>query len=167
MRNVKQPPFWKRKQSVTAGEATLVGFAIGCAAAVVAAFNPPRDFSFGFLGSLLLFFGPFCALWVYGCWLAYDPVREQRLERIMTLVVRLVLLVLLVAIPGLWAKFGHSTGPLIFMMLVGFVCATSIFAVIFGFGVVQLVGHAMRSFRRSTKPASASWTDGVWDRELD
>jgi hypothetical protein len=167
MMYVKQVPFWRRKQGLTAGEAMLLGLVIGCAVAVAAAFNPPRDFSFSFLWGLLLSIGAFSAFTGYGFWLVCDPVREQRLQRIMTIVVRLVLLVLLVAIPVLWGKLGHSIGPLMVIIFAGFVCATSMFAVFFGFGVVQLVGHAMRSFRRFTKPASASWANGVWDREFD
>lgn len=167
MRHVKQVPFWKRKHGLTAGEAMLLGLAIGCAVAVVAAFNPPRDFSFGFLGGLLVSIGAFSAFAGYGFWLVCDPVREQRLRSIIGLVARPLLLLYLIATPLLLYKLGHSVGPPLVLMFAGVLCATVMFAVVFGFGAVQLVGHAMRSFRRSTKPASAPWAGGVWDRELD
>jgi hypothetical protein len=174
MRNFKQLPFWKRKHGLTAGEATLLGLGIGCAVAVGAALNPPRDFSFGFLWGLLLFVGPLLAVGAYGVWLMSDPVREERVRGLMQLVARSVLLMLLIAIaglsiakPGLWGELARRGELIVVMCLVGLACATSMFAVVVGFGVVQLADHAVRTFRRSTKPASASSIDGVWDRELD
>jgi len=40
---------------------------------------PPRDFSYQYLGILLLSIGPFGGLAAYGLWLAWDPAGGQRL----------------------------------------------------------------------------------------
>jgi len=57
MIDVKRQPWWRRRVSLTAGEATLLGIAIGSAAAIVCSLTPPRDFSYSFLLLLLLTIG--------------------------------------------------------------------------------------------------------------
>jgi hypothetical protein len=167
MSDNKQEPFWKRSYTVTPGQATLVGFTVGSAVAIVAALMPPRDFSWSYLLSLLLGITPFTGIFGYIAWLSGDPVRGQRLERMTSFVAFPAMLVLLVAFPGFWWHMGRSIGSPMVVIFMGFVCAMAMFAVGAGLGIVHLVGHLACSFQRSAKPGTTWRRDGVWDRELD
>ena len=167
MSDIKRQPFWKRSYTVTPGQATLVGFAIGSAVAIVAALMPPRDFSWSSLLILLFSITPFTGIFGYIAWLTGDAVREERLRRITSFVAFPAMLVLLAAFPGFWWRMGRSLGSPMVVMFMGFVCAMAMFAVGAGLGLVHLVGHLAGSFQRSAKPGTTRQTDGVWDRELD
>jgi hypothetical protein len=78
-----------------------------------------------------------------------------------------VILILLVAFPSFWREIARSMGPGMVGAFMGFIAATVMFAVGAGIGLMHLASQIASSVRRSTKPASASGVDGVWDRELD
>ena len=167
MSDVKRSLLWKQRYTLTPGVATLLGVAFGGALAIVCAFNPPRDFSFSFLLTLLLCLGPFGGIVGFVIWLNAEPVREDRFLRITRLVAFPAILGLLLTLPDFWWHRGRFMGPIMVMMLMGLVCAGSMFAVGAGWGLVHLVGHLAISFRQSNKRGTGSRTDGVWDRELD
>jgi len=167
MNNVKRQGWWKRRQALRAGAATLLGIAIGCAAAIVSAFTPPRDFSFSFLLLLLTTLGPCGGIAGYMFWLAFDPVRERRLRRITRLMAFPAIVGLLVAFPNFWRDMERSLGPVMVGAFLGFIVAMAGLTVVAGLGIVHLVVYLAFSFRPFTKPRADSETDGPWDRELD
>ena len=167
MSDVRRQPVWKQAYTLTPGVATVLGVAIGGAVAIVCAFNPPHDLSLSFLLILLLGLGLFGGCVGYIMWLTAEQVRADRFFRITRLVAFPAILGLLVILPDFWWHIGRSVGLLMTTMLMGLVCAGSMFAVGAGWGIVHLVGHLAISFRQSTKPGTDSQADGVWDRELD
>jgi hypothetical protein len=167
MSNGKRLAWWKRRDSLTPVEAALFGLGIGCALAIISAFTPPRDFTYSFLLILLLSLGPFGGITGYMLWLTFDPVREQRLRRIGTLVAGPAIIGLLVVFPDFWRDMERSMGPQMVLMFIGFIFATVMLIVAAGFGIVHLVSHLAFCFQRPAKPGPTSQTDGVWDRELD
>jgi hypothetical protein len=167
MRDVKRQTWWKRRRNLTPGEATLLGFGIGWTVALVSAFTPPHDFSYSFLLHLLLSLGPFGALSGYMLWLVFDPVREERLRRLTSLVAFPTILGLLVVFPDFWRAVARSMGPGMVGMLMGFACSIAMLVVVAGLGMLHLAVHLASSFRWSTKPGAVSPIDEVWDRELD
>jgi len=167
MSDVKRQPLWKRRHTLKPGEAALLGVAIGCAVATISAFTPPRDFSYSFLMLLLLSLGPCAGIAGYMLWLSFDPVREQRLRRITSIVAFPAIIGLLVAFPDFWREVRRTLGPHMVWISIGFIFAMVGFAVAAGLGIVHLVDYLAFSVRQSNKAAAASQTDGVWDRELD
>lgn len=163
-----QPPFWKRLPTISPAAATLLGLALGCALAVLCAFHPPRDFSYGFLGVLLLSIGPCGGILGYTSWLLLDDAaRSDRFQRLHARVSVLMILVLLAGFPSFWWQLGQLAGPFFVVISMGFVCGVALFAAGAGCGIVHLVHHLVRSSRRASKPVGRLRTDGVWDRELD
>jgi len=167
MNDVKRRPLWKRKHTVTPGEAALLGLAIGWACAIVSAFAPPRDFSYSLLLILILSLGPLGAISGYIFWLLCQPDWEQRFRSIATFIAFPALLVLLVAFPDFWRAVKRSMGPHMVWMFLCFIFSMVMFTVGAGLAMAHLVGHLAFSFRRCTKPGATSRRDGVWDRELD
>ncbi len=166
MHNIKILPLWKRRYTITPGAATLLGVAFGCVCAILSAFEPARDFSYRSLLQLSLSFGLFGAISGYMLWLLGDPVRGERLLRIISLVTLIAIVGLLLAFPDFWRQVA-SSGPLMLVVVLGGVCATVMFAVGAGWGMVHLLGHLTSPFRQSSKPGTDSVGDGIWDRELD
>ena len=168
MSDVKRRAVWERRHAVTAGEATLLGFTIGSAAAIVAAFRPLRDFSYNYLRLILLTIGPCAGILGYMFWHVFDPVRLRRLLRITQRrgfagdrrAIR--------RIPRFLVGTGRTKGFHTVYLFAAFIFSTAAFVVGTGLGMVHLVGHlAAFSFRRSTKPVARLRTDGVWISELD
>jgi hypothetical protein len=167
MSNVKRETWWQRRQSLRAGEAALLGFAIGSAAAIVAALTPPRDFTSSFLVLLMLTIGPSGGIAGYMLWLSFDPVRGERLRWITSIVALPAILGLLVAFPNFWREMERSMGSLMINLFLCFVFSVIGFTVATGLGIVHLVGHLAVSLRCFAKPGAVPRMDGVWDRELD
>ncbi len=167
MRDVKWQPWWKRKDTLTAKEATLLGVAIGWAAAIVSAFTPPHDFSYSFLWLLLLSLGLFGGILGYTLWLWIGPTQERWLRTITTIVVVPVILGPLVVFPVFWRDMERSTGARVIVWMIGFSFFLITFLVTVGLGIVHLGGYLAETFRTFNKSAAASETNGVWDCELD
>lgn len=167
MSYVERQPSRKQSHTLTPGVAALLGVAFGWALAILCAFAPPRDFSYRILVILLVSLGPFGGIFGYILWLSVEPVRWERLRKITRLIAFPSILGLLVAFPDFWWRMGRSSGPLPVVMLLGGVCATALFAVGAGWGMIHLAGQLASSFRQTPKPGADSRTGGVWDRELD
>jgi hypothetical protein len=167
LKSVKRPAWWKRRQSLTAGEAFLLGLGVGSIAAFAAAFNPPRDFSYSFLSLLLLTIGPCGGIGGYMFWLVADPESECWLRTISNVIALGLIITLLVAVPSLWKEMGRRTGAPMIVLLPGFIfAATSIF-VAAGFGVVHLSGYLLSAVRRRGEAEIHPHAKGVWDSEID
>src|SRR5437016_6089634 len=110
MSDVKRLSLWERRSFLTPVESALLGLMIGSAAAIVAAFTPPRDFSYSYLLLLLLTIGSFGGIAGYMFWLAFDPVRERRLLRITSVVALLAIIGLFAAFPGFWWELVRTKG---------------------------------------------------------
>jgi hypothetical protein len=167
MKSVKRQAWWKRRQSLTAGEAFLLGLAVGSVAAIAAAFNPPRDFSYSFLSLLLLTIGPCGGIGGYMFWLIADPERECWLRSISNVIALALIITLLVAVPSLWKEMGRTTRAPMMLLIPGFIfAATSIF-VAAGFGVVHLSGYLLSAIGRRGEAEIHPHAKGVWDSEID
>jgi cytochrome bd-type quinol oxidase subunit 2 len=167
MSNVKRQPSWNRTYIVSPRAATLLGVAIGLAVATVAAFAPPRDFSYSFLSILLVTIPPFCGIAGYILWLSGEPRRYELFERITRMIAFPAMLGLLVAFSAFWWKTGHAIRPGTAVMLMGFICGLAMFVVGAGWGTIHFVGYLASSWARSIKARARSSAAGVWDRELD
>jgi hypothetical protein len=157
----------KRGCTVTAGAAGLLGVAIGSAAATCCAFNPPREFSYSYLLILLLCLGPCGGIFGYMFWLTGEPVRGPRLLRITQFIAVPLIIGVLIVFPVFWREMGRRMGPRMVGMFMGFIYATVAFVVTACSGIVHFSHYLAVSLQRATKPKGNSWTDGVWDRDLD
>jgi hypothetical protein len=167
MGDIKRQPWWIRKGTLTAGEATLLGVAIGWSAAIVSAFSPPRDFSYTFLWLLLLSLGLFGGIVGYTLWLSMGPVQERWRRMITTIVVVPVILGLLVVVSIFWRDVERLMGVGVIAMMIGLGSFLIQILVIIGLGIVHLGGYLAVSVRRFNKSGTTSEANGVWDRELD
>lgn len=156
-----------KTRPLRAGEATALGFAAGCAAAVLCALTPPRDFTVGYLTILFVSIGPVSGIAGYIWWLSRDPVREERLQRICTSIAWPAIIAVLVAFPGRWWTLGRTMGPHMVIVLLGFIVSLAVFAAGAGLGLAHLGGYVALSVRQSRKRASTPRTGGLWDRDLD
>ena len=166
MKHDKRQTWWKRRQSLSAGEAATFGAAVGLAAATAAALNPPGDFSFGFLAFLLLTLGPCGGIAGYMFWLVCDPAREQWLRTITIVVGLFFHIVLFITVPSFWrdlARDGTRYGRDIHGIYLrrGRVCCRG------RAWDCTFRGLCWRAMRRYTKPELGAQGAGVWDRELD
>jgi hypothetical protein len=160
MRQMKRHPWYMGRRMP--GAATIIGFALGAAVSVVAAFNPPRDFSFSFLLILLLTIGPCSAIAGYMLWFLTESLLAERAVKITRFVACPPMFLLLAAFPRYWL-----TRPHLALMSLGFIFAAAMFAVVFGFGLVHFATVLAWWLRRSMKPAPAAPSAGLWDRDLD
>jgi hypothetical protein len=167
MSKTNKPSLWQRTYAIPPGMAVLLGFAIGAVVATIAAFQPPRDFSYGSLLLLLGTIPPFWGISGYILWLSGEPARMQRVQEIAGVIAIPTMVGILVAFPGFWWKLGPTIGPAMIVLFMGFLCALSMFAVAVGYGAVHLAGYLASLLWRSTKPVSKSTVNGIWDRELD
>ncbi len=166
MGDTERLPFWGRDHTISPSVATLAGVALGCLLAILCAFTIPRDFSFGFLSSFLLSFGPLGGGTGYMLGLSGDSARQERVLQIATRAGLCASLGLLVAFPVAWWRMAHSS-PLLVLILIGGVCALAMFAVCAAWAMADLAGQLVFSFRQCTKPGIRRSKDGVWDRDLD
>ena len=139
MKHDKRQTWWKRRQSLSAGEAATFGAAVGLAAATAAALNPPGDFSFGFLVFLLLSLGPCGGIAGYMFWLVCDPVREQWLRTITIVVGLFFHIVLFITVPSFWRDLVRAMGPGMVGTFMGFIFAAAAFVVAAGLGIAHFV----------------------------
>jgi hypothetical protein len=163
----KTKRLWQRSDTVPPGMAVLLGFAIGSAVATVAAFLPPKDFSYGYLLLLVGTIPPFWGISGYILWLSGEPARMQRVQEIAGVIAIPTMVGVLVTFPAFWWKLGLAIGPVMLVLFMGFCCALSMFAVAVGYGAVHLARFLASFVRRRFKPTSKSPASGVWDRELD
>ena len=167
MSKTKKPSLWQRTYTIPPGMAALLGFAIGSAVATVAAFLPPKDFSYSYLSLLLGAIPPFWGIFGYFLWLSGEPARMERVQAIARVIAVPVMIGALVEFSGFWWKLGLAIGPVITVLFMGFFCALSMFTVVVGYGAVHLAGYLASLSGQSTKPGPSSPVNGVWDRELD
>jgi hypothetical protein len=156
----------KQTYSLAPAKAALLGIAIGLAGATGTWFMLPRDFSFNVLLVLLLGLVPFCGIGGYMVYLAWDPVRANRLARITGFIALPTIIGLIVAFREFW-RTGLAETPLIVAMLLGLVWPMAMFAAAAGLGIAHLGGHMVTSFQRFAERGVDPATDGVWDRDLD
>ena len=122
MGDTERLPFWGRNHTISPSVATLAGVALGCLLAILCAFTIPLYFSFGFLSSFLLSFGPLGGGIGYMLGLSGDSARQERVLQIASRVGLCASLGLLVAFPVAWWRMAHSS-PLLVLILIGSVCA--------------------------------------------
>jgi hypothetical protein len=167
MRHVVRHASWRKTQTVSAGQATVLGFAVGCAAAVLCALASPRDFTVNFLLILLVSIGPVSAIFGYIFWLSCEPASHERLQRICTFVAWPAILVVSVASPSIFPDVARTMGPHMVVVFMGFIASLAVLAMGAGLGLAHLVGYLALSVHQSRKRASTSRTGGLWDRDLD
>jgi small basic protein len=162
MNDFKQQPWWKRRITITPAAATLTGIAFGSALGGLVAF-PWLD-----RGSLILWL--FLALqggvWGYILWLTNDQARGERFQRMVSLAALVAIAALLLAFPDFWWQVWQANRWLS-VCVFGAVCATSMFVVGTGWGLIHLIGYLTTLRVRDTKARLTSSYGGVWDRELD
>ena len=148
---------------------TLLGMALGFAVATLCASLPPRDFSYGYYLILLGVGVPSAGIFGYILWLADEPARYGRLERItQRFAIPAILLLLFVFVfSGFRRDVTLSMTLPALGMLMGFVCGLVMFAVAAWLGVMHFVGYLATSARRGSKSGVDTAEGGVWDRELD
>jgi hypothetical protein len=73
---------------------------------------------------------------------------------------------LLLAFPDFWWQMWRADRSLS-VCLVGCVCATSMFVVGTGWGLIHLLGYLRARLRGDSKASLTCSSGGVWDRELD
>jgi hypothetical protein len=166
MGDAERQPFWKCSYTISPSAAYVAGVTLGCLLAIFCALTIPRDFSFGFLWPFLLIFGPLGGGIGYALGLSGDSVRQERMLQIASRVGLCAGLGLLAAFPVAWWRTAHSS-PLLVIILIGGVCGLAIFAVCAAWGMADLAGQLVFSFRQCTKPGIKPRKDGVWDRDLE
>jgi hypothetical protein len=148
--------------TVTPAAATLIGVALGSAlGGLVALPWHGRE-------SLILWLAVALPVSVGGyiLWLTSDPVRGERFQRMASRVALVAVAALLLAFPDFWWQMWRADRSLS-VCLVGGVCATSMFVVGTGWGLMHLVCYLKASLRSETKASLTPSSGGVWDRELD
>jgi len=155
-------PWWRRSVNFTPAAATLGGIAFGATLGCVLAFQCFDRVS-RVLSLILILMG---GAWGYIFWLTSDRARAERFQRIVALVAVVATAVLVVAFPDFWWQMWRANRSLS-ICLFGGVCATSMFVVGTGCGLIHLVGYLTDRLRSDTKASLTSSSGGVWDRELD
>jgi hypothetical protein len=163
MIDVPIEPWWRRSVNFTPAAATLGGIAIGAALGCVLAFQcfdrVSRDLSL-----FLTFMG---GAWGYIFWLTSDHARAERFQRIVALVAVVATAVLVLAFPNISWQLIRAGGGIIPCIVLGGICAVSMFIVAAGWGFVHLVGHLSCLLVGDRKSSMTSSFEGVWDREMD
>ena len=167
MRRITREPWSGRRQSLSAGESTMLGLAIGLATAVAASLNPPREFTFSFLTLLLSIIGPCGAICGYGAWLLYQPSKFEKVRKIAMCLAVIMIAGLLIRFPSILWEIGSKMGAFMMITLAGFIFSMSFFIAIAGYGIAQLIVHYVRAERAFDAPTTPGSAGGMWDRELD
>ena len=163
MNDFKQRPWWRRSLTVSRpAAATLIGVAFGSAS-----WGTGRLPWLGHVSLILwLVLALLGGVSGYILWLTNDRARGERFQRMHRWVALVAVAVLLVAFPDFWWQMWRANRSLSFCLFGG-VCATSMFVVGTGWGLIHLVGYLTDRLRSDTKASLTSSSGGVWDRELD
>ena len=105
-------------------------------------------------------------VWGYILWLTKDRARGERFQRLVSLVALIAVAALLLTFPDFWWQMWRADTSLS-VCLFGGVCATAMFVVGTGRGMIHLVSYLTALIRSDTKSRLTSSTGGVWDRELN
>ncbi len=103
----------------------------------------------------------------YLWWLTSEKARAERFWRVVSLAALIAIALLVFAYPESSWPIVRAGGVLLAILLLGVICAASMFVVGTGWGLVHLLGHLSYQLRFDRKPNMARASGGVWDREID
>ena len=167
MSHVERHASLRKTNTLSASQATVLGFAVGCGLAVLCSLAPPRDFTVNFLLILLASLGPVSGVFGYIFWLACEPARQERLQRICSFITWPAILLVSFASSSIWPDVARAMEPHMVVVFMGFIASLAVLAAGAGLGLAHLVGYVALSVCQSHKRASTPRTGGLWDRDLD